>query len=1568
MIVCKYKFDKSIYENFIPVFNDGYEGYTYTDEIDSENSNHMIRTIECDTLPTYIKFGDSDGMNFSPQRNSLLELIYLNTINIKNMSDMFAQCINLTSINTEGWDTSNVINMRTVFYACKKLTSLDISNFNTSNVTSMYAMFYNCTNLTSLDVSNFDTSKANNMGSMFSGCTNLTSLDISNFNTSSITNMSSMFYNCNNLTSLDVSNFDTNNVTSMKEMFYGCKNLTILDVSNFNTSKATDMAGMFRGCKILTSLNVSNWDTSKVTDMSAMFMECSCVLNLNLSNFNTSKVTTMRSMFQNCQSLTSLDISNWDTSNVTDMAGMFGNCKRLPMLNLLNIDATLAKTDNALHYLVDMNTLHTLILGEKSLCDSITTWNGMIDAKSFPVLEKLICPNADYINKLAEYLPDRSSELNSGVIVTNATISDEAMSTITAKNWSLRKMVAQYKYDANTYENLIPEFNTEFSSDKYEIYDSISEIVIDNIKWIDGYLNNSDIVNPSDTIVYSKYYTVQPNTKYVMEYGLNCHLYDENKIMIERLSSANEFTTTLNAKYVRFCKTKNNNTDTVIAKLITRSIESKNGDLPSIIKFGLDNETINSTDRELSLKEVIDLNTGNLNTGRRMFAYCRRVEKINSSNWDTSNMTSMYDMFVSCSKLTSLDVSNFNTSKVTSMDYTFCDCASLTSLDVSNFNTSKVTSMQSMFYGCNNLTSLDVSNFDTSKVTNMAYMFYKCRKLTSLDLSNWVTSKVNNMREMFYECNALSQINQTNLVTSALLSTNRMFYGCNKLTTLDVSNWDTSNVTDMGNMFLACYLLTELDVSNWVTSNVTNMGSMFNGCQSLTSLDVSNFNTSNATNMYAMFYNCNKLTSLNVSNFNTSNVTDMSYMFSGCQVVTLLDVSNFDTSNVTNMQSMFGGCEKVQSLDISKFNTSKVTTMNKMFHHCYSLTELDVSNWDTSNVNSLGLMFSGSDSTKMKLTKIVGIESLNTSNVTDFSAVFNDCSYLTRLDLSKWDFSKGLYYGNMMEGALSLVILDLGNFIVAEDKGTTYQYFLTEASKLKYVRCNNLDAISFLIDWLPTRTTDDIGIMLTNVSLDTIPSDVTDALTAKNWTVVSSDTLTKVAEYVYDSNTWNSIIPEFNNEFVEYFIDDVKDENGLVTRTISSIGGLPTLMRFGRTQINGESTTDNRTDSLLKILDMNTSGLTSCDSMFRFNKNLTSINCKWDTSNVTNMRSMFNTCLSLTSLDLSNFDTSNVTNMIYMFHGCNNLTSLEVSNFDTCKVTSMECIFYNCNNLTSLDLSNFDTSKVTSMDYMFYNTSKLSDIGMLYCTPSTINTIASALPTTHTQTIWVQDTKPSECTVVSGVEFKEYKENSIMINLNSPLLQGDKIEVKDGKLCHYHKMGMVVLNGSEGWVLGNNDLNTTARFTVKLDIKSKGTTTDDNYIGAKSYSDNFICDNKTTYGIDEERYQLGNNNIGIIYIRINKSKLSTTDVNGFKQWLQANPTTVVYELTEPYYEDITPLQSDITLETYLECNLDIYTDLPIKTNLTYLTNITNTSSIEEEINTINEGTDLTNLLEDEINN
>ena len=115
--------------------------------------------------------------------------------------------------------------------------------------------------------------------------------------------------------------------------------------------------------------------------------------------------------------------------------------------------------------------------------------------------------------------------------------------------------------------------------------------------------------------------------------------------------------------------------------------------------------------------------------------------------------------------------------------------------------------------------------------------------------------------------------------------------------------------------------------------------------------------------------------------------------------------------------------------------------------------------------------------------------------------------------------------------------------------------------------------------------------------------------------------------------------------------------------------------------------------------------------LFSYLTNLTNIDfTNFDTSNITNMQSMFQNCSSLVSLNLSNFDTSNVTNMQSMFQGCSSLVSLNLSNFDTSNVTRMLGMFISCSKLTALDLSSFDTSKVTTMQEMFYGCSNLKTI------------------------------------------------------------------------------------------------------------------------------------------------------------------------------------------------------------------------------------------------------------------
>ena len=103
-----------------------------------------------------------------------------------------------------------------------------------------------------------------------------------------------------------------------------------------------------------------------------------------------------------------------------------------------------------------------------------------------------------------------------------------------------------------------------------------------------------------------------------------------------------------------------------------------------------------------------------------------------------------------------------------------------------------------------------------------------------------------------------------------------------------------------------------------------------------------------------------------------------------------------------------------------------------------------------------------------------------------------------------------------------------------------------------------------------------------------------------------------------------------------------------------------------------------------------------------------------NTEKVTDMRSMFSNCSSLTSLDVTHFNTANVTNMGYMFYSCSSLTSLDVTHFNTAKVTDMSRMFYNSSSLTSLDVTYFNTEEVRNMSNMFDSCSSLTSLDVTH--------------------------------------------------------------------------------------------------------------------------------------------------------------------------------------------------------------------------------------------------------------
>ena len=261
-----------------------------------------------------------------------------------SLEQFFSSCSTLETISDlEYLNTANVKYMSGMFFDCKKLSSLDLSKFNTEKVESMVEMFSNCSALSSLNLSNFNTKEVKYMSNMFWGCSALTSLDLSNFNTANVMDMSDMFGGCKNLSSLDLSKFNTEKVTDMRDMFYDCQKLSSLDLSNFNTANVMGMGNMFYNCSTLTSLDLSNFNTEKVESMMGMFFSCSALTSLDLSNFNTKKVRYMNSMFNACSALTTIYAGDkFVTTKVENGSYMFSDCTNLKGYDSSKIDHTYA--------------------------------------------------------------------------------------------------------------------------------------------------------------------------------------------------------------------------------------------------------------------------------------------------------------------------------------------------------------------------------------------------------------------------------------------------------------------------------------------------------------------------------------------------------------------------------------------------------------------------------------------------------------------------------------------------------------------------------------------------------------------------------------------------------------------------------------------------------------------------------------------------------------------------------------------------------------------------------------------------------------------------------------------------------------------------------------------------------------------------------------------------------------------------------------------------------------------------------------------------------------------------
>ena len=93
----------------------------------------------------------------------------------------------------------------------------------------------------------------------------------------------------------------------------------------------------------------------------------------------------------------------------------------------------------------------------------------------------------------------------------------------------------------------------------------------------------------------------------------------------------------------------------------------------------------------------------------------------------------------------------------------------------------------------------------------------------------------------------------------------------------------------------------------------------------------------------------------------------------------------------------FGECLNLTRIEgMENLNTEMVTTMAGMFYQCEALTSLDVTNFNTANVTDMSLMFSSCT----KLSSL-NLYNFNTENVTNMLAMFSSCKNLATIYTSE---------------------------------------------------------------------------------------------------------------------------------------------------------------------------------------------------------------------------------------------------------------------------------------------------------------------------------------------------------------------------------------------------------------------------------------------------------------------------------------------------------------------------------------------------------------------------------------
>lgn len=241
---------------------------------------------------------------------------------------------------------------------------------------------------------------------------------------------------------------------------------------------------------------------------------------------------------------------------------------------------------------------------------------------------------------------------------------------------------------------------------------------------------------------------------------------------------------------------------------------------------------------------------------------------------------------------------------------------------------------------------------------------------------------------------------------------------------IGLNTWNVENLERIDSFIYYNSGLNTLDISNWNAPKLKNTTYMIRFCDNLESINISNWNVPLLQATNRMFANNPALVSIDMRGWdnNFSNCQSIEGMFE--QTPNLVEVKGDDKFDFTNidlssMYGCFGNTQFANSFDI-KITPKPGAPFNSLFGEMASNIEsINFSKFNTSELKkekSVQALFLGMSNLK----SIPGIENFDSSDIENFAALFNGCSSLEEIDLSKWDFSNAKNTSSMFYNASNI--------------------------------------------------------------------------------------------------------------------------------------------------------------------------------------------------------------------------------------------------------------------------------------------------------------------------------------------------------------------------------------------------------------------------------------------------------------------------------------------------------------------------------------------------------------------